>query len=103
MADDTKDKTPSQRIDAALLSEEIPSFYCNGFANTLSTGDITTVLEMNGKPVAILNMSYTIAKTLSQKLGVLIAKLESATGREMLTNDEIAAALTKSKKPTENN
>ena len=61
----------------------------NGFINTLGTGDITTILERNGEPVAVLNMSYTIAKTLATSLGEVVARLEELSGREMLTTKQL--------------
>jgi hypothetical protein len=82
-----------QRIEAAVNAPNVPKYYVNGFANSLSSSDIIVVLETNGLPTAVLNMSYTVAKTLSQKLGVLVANLETLTGREMLTTDEIGTAI----------
>jgi hypothetical protein len=80
------------RIDATLKSG-VPKLYFNGFSIALTSGDITTSLELNGVPVALLSMSYTVAKTLSVKLGNVIATFEAASGREMLTTDEVNVAL----------
>ena len=81
----------------------IPQIYFNGFANALTIGDITAVLERNGRPVAVLNMSFTVAKTFAQKLGQMVSALEEKAGREMLTTDDIgalAAALAEQQKDT---
>lgn len=85
---------PEQRAKAAL-ELGVPQIYFNGFVNALSTGDIHTVLERNGKPVAILNFSYTLAKTLAISLGTIVSQFEEATGRTMLTTHEVEAALSK--------
>lgn len=77
-----------QRLQNAMEAA-VPEIYFNGFVNSLGTGDIVSVLERNGKPVATLNMSYTTAKTLATSLGAVIAKLEEATGREMLTTHDV--------------
>jgi hypothetical protein len=61
--------------------------------NSISAGDITTLLERNGKPVAIINMSFTVAKTLSVALGQIVAQIEERSGRNMLTTHELAKLL----------
>jgi hypothetical protein len=81
-----------ERLDRAL-SPDIPNYYVNGFANALGTGDIVIALETNGKPVASVNMSYTVAKTLALGLSQIIATLETATGKTMLTTHEMEKAL----------
>ncbi len=85
---------PSERMKAALEAPDVPHIYFNGFVNALGTGDIIVVLEQNNKPVAKLNMSYTVAKTFAAKLGATVAQLEEATNRRMLTTDEIEKAMT---------
>ena len=75
----------------AGTSADIPQIYFNGFANGMTSGDVAMVLERNGHPVAVLNLSFTLAKTLSQKLGQMIAALEEQAGRPMLTTDDIEA------------
>ena len=67
----------------------VPEIYINGFVNGLGNGDVYTVLERNGTPVAILNMSYTLAKTFAVSLGGVIAQLEARSGRDMLTTSDV--------------
>jgi hypothetical protein len=76
------------RFDAAKAAN-VPEIYINGFVHGLGAGDVYTVIERNGSPVAILNMSYTVAKTFSVALGAIVARLESRSGRDMLTTQEI--------------
>ena len=78
----------NKRIQEALESG-VPSLYFNGFINAFSQGDIMCVLERNGQPVGILNMSFTVAKTLSTSLGQLIANLENVSDRPIMTTHEI--------------
>ncbi len=93
-----------ERINRAIASE-VPQIYANGFVNSISSGDIVTVLERNGKPVALLNLSYTVAKTLARSLAQIFAQMEELTGREMLTTHEVQGALQrnqdKGKEPTQ--
>jgi len=73
----------------ATLSAQVPSVYFNGFITKLSVGDITVALERNGTPACVLNMSYTVAKSLAFSLSQVIAQLEEITGRDMLTTGEV--------------
>ena len=82
-----------QRVEKALASPEIPTVYFNGFLNTLGSGDILIVLERNGRPVANLHTSYTVAKTLAMKLGQMIAELEAKTGNTIMTTDDVNEAM----------
>jgi hypothetical protein len=93
MSDDPNQVTPEAGAArfAAATASNIPQIYCNGFANALTSGDVITVLERNGQPVAVVNMSYTVAKTFAQALGVIVADLEAKAGRPMLTTHEVDA------------
>lgn len=76
---------------------ELPHLYANGFAISVTSSDVTMVLEQNGRAIATVNMSYTVAKTLSMKLGGGIGSLEEATKRSMLTTDEVEKLMKDSK------
>ena len=58
------------------VNSDIPHLYCNGFTNVLGIGDILLVLQSNHKPQATLNLSYSVAKTLSIKLEEMVKVLE---------------------------
>lgn len=87
MGDD--DRLPAEARLSAAMTSDVPRLYFNGFLNMLGTGDVLSVLERNGQPVAIINLSYTMAKTYSLALSELINNLEKATGRMMLTTLEM--------------
>ncbi|MHC2791932.1 hypothetical protein ACVINZ_000944 [Mesorhizobium jarvisii] len=78
----------NDRLEAAI-NANVSHLYANGFAISISPSDVTIVLEQNAVPQATLNMSFTVAKTLAGKLGALVTSLEEATGRPILTTDEI--------------
>lgn len=81
------------RIDAAMGDPSIPKIYFNGFSCSLTGGDVTVALECNKKPVCVANMSYTMAKTLSQKLAGIVATLENITGNTIMTTDDIVTKI----------
>lgn len=74
---------------------DVPGAYFNGFQLGLSNSDVAMTLLSHGQPQSVATMSFTTAKTLYLALGQLIAALEKATGREIMTMDEIAKGLEK--------
>jgi len=79
----------------AASSTDCPTIYANGFAVATALGDVVVALQQNGKPSGVINLSYTVAKTLSIKLGGGINNLEEKTGNSIMTTDQVAAALSK--------
>jgi hypothetical protein len=88
MSDEKQLDEIQQRTQAGLTAP-IPHYYCNGFTNSLTNSDIVMLLEQNGIALATINLSFTTAKTISTKLGALVASLESISGRQILTSDEL--------------
>ncbi|MFP4502928.1 MAG: hypothetical protein ACLFTT_18190 [Candidatus Hydrogenedentota bacterium] len=84
-----------QEAIAVTSSEDVPAVYFNGFINSLSNGDVMIILKRNNRPVAVLNASYTVAKSLAQKLSQTIAYLEDATGNPIMTTDTVRSDLEK--------
>lgn len=72
---------------------DIPNIYFNGFVVSTGLGDFLISLEKNGKPVAILNASYTVSKTLIEKLGGVLNTLEEKTKNKIMTIDDIEKSL----------
>lgn len=87
-----KKQSVEERIEGGL-NADIPKIYFNSFANTVGPGDVLIVLENSGKPVATLNCSFTVAKTLAAKLNVTLQHLEAATKNKIMTTDEIQGGL----------
>ena len=52
-----------------VIEADIPHIYSNGFSVVLGTGDVIILLKKMGHDIATLSLSYTVAKTLSEKLG----------------------------------
>lgn len=67
--------------------------YFNGFVNLLGAGDFTIGLKRNDRVIAVLNTSYTTAKTLAVKLMELIKTLENQTGNTIMTVDQVRESL----------
>ena len=80
-----------ERIAVSQLPdiEGLPEIYANGFNINMGTGDIEIILKRRDEPIAVLQMSYTIAKTLAQGLAILIGELEQRTGNEIMTTQFI--------------
>jgi hypothetical protein len=93
-----KDETSEQQsLDAvvkeALSSDRVPHIYANGFIYAIGNVDVTVILQRNGIPNAVLNMSYSMTKTLYQKLGDAVSKFEKKTQHNIMTPDEIDRAI----------
>ena len=67
-------------IRQAMASPDIPHIYFNGFINAVGSSDVTVLLQNNGNFNATLNMSFTMAKSLSRKLKLIIDDLEKNSG-----------------------
>ncbi len=76
----------------------IQTLYVNGFGIGLGNCDVSLMLQTNGKSHLLVNLSYTVAKTLGQELVKTIGQLEEFTGRPIMTSPEILAHLEKSDK-----
>lgn len=77
-----------------IFSEpDLPRTFANGFHVVMSNADVAILLLQNGFPVSAVNMSYTVAKTLSQKIAGMIDKLEKKSGQPIMTTDDVAKYL----------
>lgn len=80
------------QMTEAIQDGALPDIHFNGFINAVTQGDILIVLLRHGRSVAKLSASYTVAKTLAQKLAVAIANLEQETGNTIMTTEDIEKA-----------
>ena len=97
---DAPDDAKAAEADAlkvALQREDVPKIYANGFSVGLSNADVIVILQRFGQnPVAVVNLSYTLAKTLAQRLGRLVSEFERVNGeQDILTTDRIDEAFKK--------
>jgi len=88
-------KKQLESLNQALDNPNIPKIYVNGFFIGTTNADITLITQQNGRPVAALNMSFEIAKTLVKKLGSVVQDLEKSIGTEFLTTDDFDEAVRK--------
>lgn len=82
-------------INSAVNSPDLPHLYANGFISALGNGDTLLILQQSGRPIATLNLSFTLAKTLVQKLGGIIEGLEADSGNTIMTTDDMTRILAK--------
>jgi len=86
-------------IEAAINNPDVPKIYSNSFACALGIGDSSILFKNGNKPVCLLNLSYTTAKTLAIKLQGLIVHLENASGNKIMTTDDIVLFFKEDSKP----
>ncbi len=85
-------------IDQAVLDPDIPNIYANGFSCALGLGDVAVLLKNGPRPIGVLNMSFTTAKTLAEKLLGLVSFLEEKSGNRVLNTEEVKAVFTRDPK-----
>ena len=95
---DTSALSHQDRIQRAVAIPAFPHIYFNSFVIVIGTADVAMALECNGTPVCVLNMSYTTAKSLAEKTGEIVQKLEHIAGRKIMTTDFLKNAVTKNQK-----
>ena len=92
--------SPDEEALRSATSQSIPNIYANGFQIGLSNSDAFIVFQRQGQPTAVLNISYTLAKTLHTKLSTVVTEFEALTKRNMLTTDDVDAAFAQQIKPS---
>jgi len=89
----TRDELAQKQLqDGFALPSEF-KLYANAFAAGSSQADVVVVFQKNGEPIAVVNMSYTIAKSLAVKLTDLMKDFEEKVGQTILTTDDIGSAM----------
>jgi hypothetical protein len=78
-----------ERIKAAFESSQIPKTYANGFMIFVGQADVGVIFQNNGADTVVLNMSFTLAKTLVEKLGITMNDFEQKTGTTIMTTDTV--------------
>ena len=82
----------SAQVAQAIQDDTLPEFHFNGFINVLTSGDVLIILQRNGRNIVKLTASYTVSKTLAQKLAQAIVDLEQRTGNTIMTTDDVQQA-----------
>ena len=93
--DSEANNEPLDILKIARSDPSIPRIYANGFTVGLTNADVAIVLQLSGQPVALLNISFTLAKTLAQKVGGVVSTFEEAIQQPLVTTDEVSKALNK--------
>lgn len=95
-AESTSDAQQQSRAavleDAFTLAQQDPQilkFYTNGFGIALSNADVGILLQLSGKPIGIMYLSYTLAKTLHERLGQVVRDFETQSNQKLLTTDQV--------------
>jgi len=78
-----------QLFQNAIASPNTPKIYVNGFVTGQTPADVFVILQLNGIPSAVMNMSFTSAKSLAEDLGNLIKAIEASTNHNIMTIKEV--------------
>ncbi len=75
-AENQKDFAVAQAAVQQALRSPLPRFYINAFINVLTDADMMMLLQTNQQTVGIVNMNYTVAKSLMKALSVAVESYE---------------------------
>lgn len=94
MSDSTSSNPPAdstaalrQMVERAFA--EAPMLYANGFVNGLGLTDSYLVLQANGRSVAVVNLTLSVAKSLGQSLLAMVDQYERAQGQTVPTIEDL--------------
>jgi len=79
---------PPVPLEAALAANA-PRIYANGFGVGMTNADVFIILQQFGRPTAVLSISYTLAKTLAEKLSQAMGDWEDRVGHPLATTVDI--------------
>ncbi len=89
MSEDPVTLPTEQQLLAAALSMPVPRIYINGFQIAQSWSDVMIVAQTNGGPTAVLNLSFTTAKSLAIALTQVVETLEASTAQPIMTMEDV--------------
>jgi hypothetical protein len=78
-----------QKFEKVMNDPNVPQIYVNNLQSGYNNTDFILLLESNGRPSAVLNMSYTLAKTLVETIGNNITDLEAKLGHSIRSMEEM--------------
>jgi hypothetical protein len=78
-----------QAFTQAQQDPQVLKLYVNGFGIALSNADMSILLQLAGKPIGIMYLSYTMAKTLHERLGQVVRDFEAQSDQKLLTTDQV--------------
>lgn len=83
---------------------EIPTdrhLYANGFAFSIQPTDVRMTLLLEDRPVGVIRMSHSAAKTLMTQMTAVFKQFEDDTQITILPIHEIQSKMVKAQKPSE--
>ncbi len=86
--------TPDANLGREDANDDLPlpdhkQMYANGFYTAVSPVDVVVGLTRNGQNTAVLNISFSLAKTLAFSLLEVVENFEEKLGIEFPTLDKI--------------
>ncbi len=78
-----------QQVQQAFALAQLPTFFFNGFNNSFSATEITSVLSFGPKPILLLAMTPSVAKTFALAVLESIEQYETASGVSVPTLQEL--------------
>jgi hypothetical protein len=77
-------------VQAGLQLPNEKKFYANGFSIAISAADVILILLLNNQPIATVNITHSVAKSIVETLGVILKQFEKKTRSKITTLNIIA-------------
>ena len=78
-----------KKFDEAISNPDVPKIYINAFLNGYNNTDFTLLLESNGTAAVVLNLSYSLAKTLAANIMGSITEIEKEIKQKIILMEEM--------------
>lgn len=85
----------NEKKEPGIIPAGVNCIYFNGFSIWMGNADISLTLQLSGRDILSLNTSYTVAKTLHQKLAEMVGILERQSGHPIMSTDDVTQYLQK--------
>jgi hypothetical protein len=80
-------------LAVATEQTERTIIYFNGFTIGVGNADFAITLRLENAERVSLKCSYTVAKTLAEKLTIIVGQFEKATEHNLMTTEQVGEAL----------
>lgn len=83
------------RLQEGLQLTDDKKYYFNGFTISISPPDFVIILQNNNEPIAYLNTTHSVAKTLAVKISGILSDFEKSTKHKIPTLDDLKEEIKK--------
>lgn len=84
-------------LEQALDDPNLPKLYSSSVTINVNTSSVTLVFRRHDEQQVLIDLAHPVAKSMIEILGNLLAGFEQDTGHEILSSNELASRVLKSR------